>query len=167
MPVITITIEGPPKSGKTAVAQFISAALSNAHAQVQLKSDPLMRRSTEELAGIVRGCSVVVQDQEGSSSRVDELLKENNRYQEEARYALRVLHEERIVNAALKAQLATLKDALEFYADEGVWLDKGGDADAGLKRHELPPIIEDSGATAEAALQEVFGPGERPQEPKS
>jgi hypothetical protein len=84
-------------------------------------------------------------------ARVDDLLQANNRYLEDARAARRKLAEAKSLNALLVRQLVTMREALEFYADD----DLSNDARE-----------TDAGTTAEQALQDVLGYNRPAMEPK-
>lgn len=90
-------------------------------------------------------------------AREQDLLGSNNEYLERARAAERSLREAETERLLLRHQLTTLREALEFYAEETLYLDKDEDDDVGLQRKDLPSIVYDAGATAEQALQYVFG----------
>ncbi len=96
--------------------------------------------------------------------RVGELLTSNNRYLEDARAARRELRDAKAINALITRQLITLREALEFYADEKPYQGKGVVEGGGVVTGELPPIVEEGGAIAEQALQDVFG-YQRPSDP--
>ena len=84
------------------------------------------------------------------TSRVDELLRSNNDYLEQARAARHDLAAAKGVNAVLVRQLVTMREALEFYAEEGLSNDERE---------------QDQGTTAEQALQDVLGYNRPPMAP--
>lgn len=107
----------------------------------------------------------------GRASRATELLEANNRYLEDARAARRELRDAKAINALITRQLITLREALEFYADEAHY-DEEGVVGTFSTQHDPTSVgsgpetetQQDRGAIAEQALQDVFG-YQRPVDP--
>jgi hypothetical protein len=106
------------------------------------------------------------------TSRVDGLLEDNNRYLEEGRRSRRELTDAKTVNALVVRQLVTLREALEFYADENNY-DEAGVCGTVTTSHDPTSVGSgpesetdpDLGAVAEQALQDVMGIERTPLEP--
>jgi hypothetical protein len=123
-------------------------------------------------AALVEDIAVAQERNVWLTSRVDGLLEDNNRYLEEGRRSRRELTDAKTVNALVVRQLVTLREALEFYADENNY-DEAGVCGTVTTSHDPTSVGSgpesetdpDLGAVAEQALQDVMGIERTPLEP--
>jgi len=147
------------------LADFIAhedRSTSNPHLQAVAREIQRLQKYTRTTQAAFDDLAVAEERNVWLTSRVDGLLASNNDYLEQARAARRELADARGVNAVIVRQLVTMREALEFYAEEANnHYEPASDDDAKISR-----VQDDMGTTAEQALQDVIGYNRPAMEPK-